>query len=74
MTLGSEGFTRNYYEGGPEDPRSAHWVGVRVGTAVLLFNRRLDPEPRRDLRIADKQTVKMTADVIADLCGWGWRC
>lgn len=74
VTLGNQGFTRNYYEGGPEDTRSAHWVGARVGTAIVLLHRRLDPEPRRDLQIADQQTVQMAAEVITDLCGWGWRC
>lgn len=74
ITLGNQGFARNYYEGGPESTRGAHWVGVRVSTAVLLLNLRLDPDHQRDLRTADQHTVQMAADVIADLCGWGWRC
>lgn len=77
VPLGDEGFARNVFEGGRavgESGRAAHWVGSRVGSAVLLLVRRVDPAVRADLRVPERRSVDMVGKVVEEMCATGWRC
>lgn len=77
VPLGDDGFARNVFEGGRavgERGRAAHWVGTRVGSAVLLLVRRVDPAVRADLRVPERRSVDMVGAVVGEMCASGWRC